>query len=107
MICFKHKIENLPVKFRKKIEKMWTIITHCMLWLLVTECIVAKHDCDWVKIIYQKMDGDISLNRQENCCKMLGVRCDYGQVIGIHWGYQDLSGYIPPEIGNLINLEML
>ena len=86
---------------------MWTIITHCMLWLLVTECIVAKHDCDWVKIIYQKMDGDISLNRQENCCKMFGVRCDYGQVIGIHWGYQGLNGYIPPEIGNLINLEIL
>ena len=85
---------------------MWTIITHCMLWLLFTKCIVAENDCDSVKIIYQKMGGDVSKIPQ-NCCRMLGVICHDGQVSYIRWGYHNLKGYIPPEIGNLVHLRWL
>ena len=85
---------------------MWTIITHCMLWLLFTECIHAIHDCDWVRIIYQKMGGNVSLIPQ-NCCRMARITCLYGKVIAIRWSYQGLNGKIPPEIGNLVNLKYL
>jgi hypothetical protein len=77
-----------------------------MLWLLFTKCIVAENDCDWVKIIYQKMGGHYSMIPQD-CCRMLGVACLDGKVIEIRWGYNNLNGCIPPEIGHLINLQLL
>jgi len=52
------------------------------------------------------MGGNVSLNPQ-NCCKMNGVACLDGKVIGIHWINQNLKGPIPPEIGNLVNLQRL
>jgi hypothetical protein len=52
------------------------------------------------------------------CCKTLGsttqtsgitgVTCtSTGQVTKISWPFAGLSGSIPPEIGNLVNLEGL
>jgi len=90
---------------KKKLE-MVTIIQKCMLWLLITKCIVAFSDCDWVKIIYGKMGGNVSLIPQD-CCLMARITCHDGHVIRIRWGYQGLNGYISPEIGNLLNLESL
>ena len=85
---------------------MCKIITQFMLWLLITKCIVANHDCDWVRIIYQKMGGRVS-NIPQDCCKMFGVACLDGHVLQITWGYQGLNGHIPPEIGNLVHLKWL
>ena len=102
IICFRHKIEILLVKIRKKTQEMFSLI----LLLLFTKFIVAVSDCDWVKIIYQKMGGDVSRIPQ-NCCRMAGVTCHDGHVIELRWGYQGLNGYIPPEIGHLINLRWL
>ena len=90
----------------KKNQKMWTIITHCMLWLLFTECIVAVSDCDWVKIIYGKMGGHFSMIPQD-CCRMLGVACHDGHVIEINWSNKSLNGTISPDVGNLGNLQRL
>ncbi len=81
---------------------MFTLI----FFLLFTKCIVAVSDCDWVKIIHQKMGGNVSLNPQ-NCCKMNGVACLDGNVIAIYWINQNLKGLIPPEIGNLVKLQRL
>jgi len=36
-----------------------------------------------------------------------GVTCTDGKVTRIKWGAQSLSGPIPPEIGNLKNLQKL
>ena len=85
---------------------MWTIITHCMLWLLFTECIVAENDCYWVRIIYWKMGGRFSMIPQD-CCRMKGVSCLDGHVIQLRWRYHNLNGYIPPEIGKLVHLKWL
>ena len=86
----------------KKTEEMFALI----ILLLLTKCIVAKHDCDWVKIIYQKMGGDVSMIPQ-NCCRMLGVACHDGHVVGIYWSNKNLNGIISSVIGNLVNLESL
>ncbi len=80
-----------------------------MLMLLFTT-ILAENDCDWVKIIYEKMGGDVSKIPQENCCEkfeMFGISCHDGHIIQIRWGYLNLDGYIPPEIGNLVHLKSL
>ena len=74
--------------------------------LLFAKCIVAENDCDWVRIIYGKMGGHVSLIPQD-CCLMNGVTCHDGHVIELRWRYQGLNGYIPSEIGHLINLRWL
>ena len=86
----------------KKTEEMFALI----ILLVLTKCIVAKHDCDWVKIIYQKMGGHVSLIPQD-CCRMIGVACHDGHVVHITWDFHGLNGYIPPEIGNLLYLKHL
>jgi hypothetical protein len=38
---------------------------------------------------------------------MKGVSCLDGHVIQLRWRYHNLNGYIPPEIGKLVNLKWL
>ena len=76
-----------------------------MLMLFFTN-VLAENDCDWVKIIYEKMGRDISMTPQD-CCKIFGVSCHDDRVIQIRWGYHNLNGHIPPEIGNLVHLKWL
>ena len=73
---------------------------------LFTQSITAQTDCDLVRIIYQKMGGNIN-NIPEDCCKKNGVICANGHVTGLYWSKQSLVGSIPPELANLINLEDL
>ena len=68
-----------------------------------SECIA---DCNWVRIVYQKMGGDVSLIPQD-CCRMNGVACHDGHVIAINWSNKKLNGTISPDIGNLLKLETL
>jgi hypothetical protein len=69
--------------------------------------IPAQPDCDWVQIIYSKMGGNVN-SIPRDCCRMDGVRCNSdGHVTELIWVYQDLTGFIPPEIGNLANLQKL
>jgi hypothetical protein len=43
-----------------------------------------------------------------DCCRMVGVYCTpNGHVTELYWGNQSLSKFIPPEIGNLVNLKGL
>ena len=74
-------------------REMWTML-------------LPKMSCDWVRIIYQKMGGHVSLIPQD-CCRMNGVACFDGHVVGITWSYRGLNGNIPPEIGNLLYLKHL
>jgi hypothetical protein len=41
------------------------------------------------------------------CCTMAGVTCNGPSVTDINWSSELLSGPIPPEIGNLVNLKRL
>ena len=76
-----------------------------LLKLLFGEEISAQ--CDWVRIIYEKMGGDVN-SIPENCCQMDGVECSQdGHITGINWNQQGLTGSIPQEIGNLVNLKKL
>jgi len=53
------------------------------------------------------MGGDVRKIPQD-CCRMFSVICTYdGQVIGIDWHKKGLTGFIAPEIGNLVNLQRL
>jgi hypothetical protein len=92
-----------PIKFARKKGEMWTMISQFMKWSWFNKCIA---DCDWVKIIYKKMGGDVSMIPQ-NCCRMNGVKCYDGLVIGINWSNKNLNGTISPDIGNLENLNRL
>jgi hypothetical protein len=47
------------------------------------------------------------LNIPENCCRMRGVRCTNGYVTRIFWNLHRLTGFISPEIENLLDLEVL
>ena len=83
------------------------MMTQLLLWPLLTQCILAKTDCNWVRIIYRKIRGNVS-EIPPNCCEMDRVRCNReGQVVTINWSNKDLEGFIPPEIGNLVNLKGL
>ena len=55
---------------------------------------------------------DLDPTSPNACCEMEGVECegsdDLGSVVvKISWGNQGLEGPIPPEIGNLRNLQYL
>jgi hypothetical protein len=66
--------------------------------------ISAQPDCNWVRIIYEKMGGNVNIIPRD-CCQMDGVTCADGHVTELIWVHQDLTGFIPPEIGNLANLQ--
>jgi hypothetical protein len=83
------------------------MISHFLFWLLLSKFILAETDCDWLRIIYSKMGGDVQKIPQ-NCCRMDGVECtEDGYVTAIDWNHQGLSGSIPKELGNLVYLEWL
>ena len=83
-------------------------------------CTTSSPQCCWVVRIWTLM-GKTTLVDHTNataCCKTLGsttqtsgitgVTCtSTGQVTKISWPFAGLSGSIPPEIGNLVNLEGL
>ena len=74
---------------------------------LFTRCILAHNECDLLKIIYEKLGGNV-LDVPEDCCRMNGVTCTVnGHVTAISWSHQNLTGSIPPEIGMLANLQEL
>lgn len=79
---------------------------HLLIWLLSTQFILAETDCDWIKIIYKKLGSDIS--NVDDCCSLDHITCDEeSRVITIIWDSTDLTGYLPPEIGNFVNLKHL
>lgn len=43
----------------------------------------------------------------DDCCQMIGVGCFGSKVDSIFWDDKGLSGIIPPEIGDLINIRYL
>jgi hypothetical protein len=47
------------------------------------------------------------LNIPDDCCRMRGVRCTNDYVTEIYWIRQGLTGFISPEIENLLDLEVL
>ena len=63
-------------------------------------------ECDWVRIIYGKMGGDVS-EIPNDCCEMEGVKCEQGAVTMLRWNQQGLNGCIPAEIEKLTNLKVL
>lgn len=68
--------------------------------------IAVRTECDWLRIVYQKMGGNV-LDIPRDCCKMYGVRCRNGDVTSINWINQALTGSIPSEIRHLVNLQSL
>jgi hypothetical protein len=86
------------------------MIPKFLLWLLFNQCILAQAtECDWVRIIYRKLGGNAQ-HIPEDCCRMRGVECADGHVVQIDWSpwyRQGLKGSIPPEFGNLVNLQKL
>jgi hypothetical protein len=106
-VQLKQKICTSAVENFNFLEKMLTMIPHLILWLLFNQCILAETDCDWVRIIYSKMGGDVNSVPQD-CCRMDGIHCsEDGHVIKISWNHQGLTGSLPQEVGNLLNLEWL
>ena len=96
--------QNSHSEIMSTIRKM---MTQLLLWPLLTQCILAANDdCHWVRVIYGKMGGDVS-DILEDCCRMKRVICEQGRVTVLSWGNKGLKGYIPPEIGNLVNLQNL
>ena len=61
-------------------------------------------DCDTVRIIYYQM---AQLAPEPDCCNIPGVICDDQKVIELHWEENGLTGPIPQEIGNLMNLHVV
>ncbi len=77
-----------------------------LILLLLIHCILGETDCDWVIMIYQQMGADIS--NINDCCSMDHIVCDEEfRVTQIVWDSTDLTGFLPTEIGNLINLKTL
>jgi hypothetical protein len=80
-------------------------LAQSIITLMLTHSISALSDCSTVVSIYLQMGGYIS---DADCCKIHGVTCDESRnVIKLEWIGQQLSGSIPKEIGNLMNLRIL
>ena len=67
---------------------------------------ISRTDCHWVRIIYQKMGGNVK-RIPDDCCRRNGIVCTDGHVTTINWNYLGLTGSIPPEIGMLVGLREL
>jgi len=72
-------------------------------------CTSSSPQCCWVVRIWQLMGKSTSVSSTSStaCCSMSGLTCSGSIVYSIDWELQSLSGSIPPEIGNLVNLETL
>jgi hypothetical protein len=81
----------------------------------VITCTSTSNQCCWVRRLWESMKGVTFTNTGATaCCKNLnfggitGVTCNSdGTVTEIKWNNQGLSGSIPPEIGNLVSLQIL
>jgi hypothetical protein len=102
----KQKICTSVVENFNFLDKMLRMIPQLMLWLLLNQCILAETDCDWLRLIYHRMGGDVN-SVPRDCCRMDGVRCTDGDVTSIYWEDQGLTGSLPEELGNLVNLRQL
>jgi hypothetical protein len=82
------------------------MIPQFLVWLFSIQESTPQTDCDWLRIIYQKMGGNVKWIPR-NCCRMVGVECTDDHVTRIHWCYDYFSGSIPLEIGMLTDLKYL
>jgi hypothetical protein len=85
---------------------MLRMIPQLLLWLLLSNCTLAQTDCDWVRMIYYNMGGDVQKIPQ-NCCEMQQIVCVKEDVTSIFWTGHGLARSIPPEIGMLLKLKSL
>jgi hypothetical protein len=83
-------------------------------------CDSSSPQCCWVRRIWELMGKTTSVSSTSAtaCCYTLGstfqtsgipgVTCNSdGTVTKINWYNKGLTGSIPPEIGNLVNLQLL
>ena len=76
-----------------------------IMMIMLTQHINAMSDCDTVMIIYYQMG---QWSPEPDCCKIPGVICDnQKKVIELQWEEHGLTGPIPKEVGNLVNLHVL
>ena len=76
----------------------------------IATCTSTSPQCCWVVRSWQLMGKTttVSSTNATACCSMTGVTCDSSnKVRKIVWGSKGLSGSIPAEIGNLVNLTHL
>jgi len=76
----------------------------------VTE--ISKTECEALVALYNNTNGpnwrysDGWLNTNTPC-SWYGITCDFSRVMNISLDYNHLSGSLPPELGNLTNLQSL
>jgi hypothetical protein len=65
--------------------------------------------CCLVAQIYNQLSPiEVYVESPTSCCNKGGVSCNEdGKVTKIDWGGQSLTGSLPSEIGNLVNLQEL
>ena len=70
---------------------------------------VAACDCETVVSLWTSFGKTTTVdpNDPTACCSMTGVTCDGEKVTQLVWYSQGLSGSIPPEMWNLVNLQYL
>ena len=75
----------------------------------------CTHDCCWTITVYKAIGGETNADPTlpRGCCKMYGVFCDSSsppKVEKLGWKIttnRRVYCQIPPEIGNLVNLQSL
>lgn len=99
-------MKSFPVNTSVTIEKSEEL--PCVTREICTE---TSPQCCWVVRAWQLMGKNTTVdpNITNGCCSMAGVTCnaDLGTVTKIIWRQMALSGPIPFELGNLINLNWL
>jgi hypothetical protein len=72
-------------------------------------CDSSSPQCCWVVRIWQLMGKRTSVlsTSSTGCCFMSGVTCSGSKVITIDWNNRNLTGSIPSDIENLVNLDGL
>ena len=77
--------------------------------LIFLRAVAAAGDCETVVSLWTSFGKTTTVdpNDPTACCSMEGVICDGEKVTYIDWTFQSLSGSIPTDIGNLVNLEYL
>ena len=73
--------------------------------------VASQPECDALVALFTSTDGpnwriNTGWNTPTDPCSWEGVTCDAG-VTGLSLGFNDLSGPIPAEVGNLTNLTVL
>lgn len=73
---------------------------------------IPEEECQVLVALYESTNGD---NWEDNSgwlvdqtpCSWYGVICQQGHVVELQLYYNQLTGFLPPEIGNLTNLKSL